>query len=61
MSEQHVERPEFLEHKRDNEKDHDGIWDVLNKVRERLPHWAVFVFAAGGALIGFLANMAIGG
>lgn len=34
----------------ENNDEHDQIWNVLNKVRDRLPPWAVLIigFLAGG-------------
>ena len=56
-----VPREEFIEHKRDHKEEHDRIWEVLEKVRNRLPNWAVFAMSAGTAIIGILATVALSG
>lgn len=34
-------------------------WELLEKVRDRLPNWAVWAMVGGGGLIGFLVNWII--
>jgi hypothetical protein len=38
-----------------NEKDIKSIFELIEKVRNRLPVWATFAFSAAAAAIGWLA------
>lgn len=45
---------ELAEHKVNNNQDHQRIFDLIERVRNRLPTWAVFVIAGLTALCGWL-------
>jgi len=37
-----------------NEKDIESIYELIEKVRSRLPNWATFAFSAATLVIGYL-------
>jgi len=39
------------------EKSDDDQWDAINKLRNRLPNWATFVFAGLTFALGWMASM----